>query len=45
MWQENLVSAAKRVNECLDEVYISGVGPSFDDEASNRPDMAGTDVS
>jgi len=27
MWQEDLVSVADFINECLDKVYISAAGP------------------
>ncbi len=30
MWQEDLVSVAEFVSECLDKVYVSAAGPFHD---------------
>jgi len=44
MWQEDLVSFAQFIHECLEKVYILAAGPSLDDQASDQPDKAGRDV-
>ena len=44
MWQEDLVSVANFINECLDKVYAPAAGPSHDGRASAQANVAGRDV-
>lgn len=45
MWQEDLVSDAEFINECLEKIYAPAAGPYYDGRAFDQPDMAGRDVS
>jgi len=44
VWQEDPISVAELINECLDKVYALAPGPSHGGQASDRPDVAASDV-
>ena len=37
MWQEDVVSVAESINECLKKVHVSAAGPSLHGQASISP--------
>jgi len=44
VWQDDLVSVAKFINERLDKVNAPAAGPSHVGQASDQPDLAGRHV-
>ena len=44
VWQDDLVSVARFVHACLDQMYSCAAGSSNDGQASDQPDVAGRDV-
>ena len=44
LWQDDLVSVAKFIHACLDKMFSCATGLFNDSQASDQPDVAGSDV-